>query len=278
MLRTFAYESDLNDTYQVEIDSHFLSKVAVDGMLQIFDELEGKEGPELYTAEDERNARFWIGKLMENGGKNWNIFSRNMGAFGSKTPYSILVGSLSRLQNEDYKVHRQDIEEYFATRPDLIRIYEYLVDKYESPVRARFEELQKLSRAAYRKLPPVFREAKGARSDVGKVATALRFYFDADADRWRTLPKPQILGYLQEPVLSKKTVKAGLADAPEAADVLRRVADAADEWVTALADPGFLNWNLYAANFPFLALFELLNRKREEYLAEENAIELGRPQ
>ena len=37
VLRTFAYESELNDTYQVELDSEFLSQVGVDGTLEEID-------------------------------------------------------------------------------------------------------------------------------------------------------------------------------------------------------------------------------------------------
>ncbi len=120
VLRTFAYETDLNDSYTIELDSEYISKMGIDSVLEDIEE--GKASEEV---------KFWIDLLMErvreSGGK-WNIFQKR----GGGSPYSGLASAIGKLENEDFKQIRDDLEEYLEHTPDLPELYLALEKRYGS--------------------------------------------------------------------------------------------------------------------------------------------------
>ncbi|MDE5840569.1 MAG: UvrD-helicase domain-containing protein, partial [Muribaculaceae bacterium] len=64
VLRTFAYEADLDDTYQLELDSDYVSQMGLDTTLD-----------EIDSEKQSTQGSAWIESLMENkasAGKGWN--------------------------------------------------------------------------------------------------------------------------------------------------------------------------------------------------------------
>lgn len=270
ILRTFAYESDLNDTYQVELDSEFLSQVGVDGVLEGIDD----------NATD-TTATYWIRRLMDRADSKWNIFSRQYDSKGysaGDNPYRDLVQSVMRLENEEYKMLRGDMEKYFAAAPDMIRLYEDLSSRYETPVRDAFVKLRGEARRLLRVLPAEMLEA-GSRTHVGMLVSRIRRVALAGKDAWSVEPDAKLADYINPDWLEQKKVAAALAAAGEGADAIRAgveaCADALMNWSDAWHDMDYQHWRLYALNLPYLALFGLVAAKRQEYLNETNSVELG---
>lgn len=121
VLRTFAYETGLNDTYSIELDSDFLSQMSVDG---VFEDIE----------ENKSNAdvKYWIDQLMKShrDETGWNIFTKSN---GKKATYSNFIKDLEKLEQEDFKLIRNQLKKYFDENPDFVELYEDLCAKYDDP-------------------------------------------------------------------------------------------------------------------------------------------------
>lgn len=137
ILRTFAYESDLPDAYQLIIDSADVSRVAARELVD--DYASGR------VEEDEKE---WLGdeikKKLKGGENTWSIFQRReKGNFNSKNLFSTLCEMADSLEKEEFKAVRADIEEYlekgFDLREEYLKISEKIADRYAelfAPVRA----------------------------------------------------------------------------------------------------------------------------------------------
>lgn len=104
ILRTFAYEANINESYQLELDSKYIVTSAVDASLE-----------ELETRKREKNdIRYWLEILMDEESQKsqrWNVFSK------SESQYSVYSGireALYKLENEEYKIIKEELEEFFA--------------------------------------------------------------------------------------------------------------------------------------------------------------------
>lgn len=270
VLRTFAYESDLNDTYQVELDSEFLSQVGVDGALE-----------EIDASPDDRNTPYWIRQLMDRADAKWNIFTRQYSGSSSFSnavnPYEDFVKSVNRLENEEYKLIRDEMERYFAGNPDFIALYEGLAARYETPVRDAFMALRKECRAI-RALLTADMLAASSRTDVGKFVSRVIKIADAPAREWKREPDPRLAYFIDPAYLEKNKMAEALADVIESEQIKISVAKAASalsRFITECSSPEYRHWRLYAVNLPYLALFSIVERKRREYLQDTNSVELG---
>ncbi|MDE6381590.1 MAG: UvrD-helicase domain-containing protein [Muribaculaceae bacterium] len=271
VLRTFAYESDLNDTYQVELDSEFLSQVGVDGALE-----------EIDASPDDRNTPYWIRQLMDRADAKWNIFTRQYSGSSSFSnavnPYEDFVKSVNRLENEEYKLIRDEMERYFAGNPDFIALYEDLAARYESPVRDAFMALRKECRAI-RALLPADMLTASSRTDVGKFVSRVKKIADAPAREWKREPDTRLSEFIAPSYLEKNKMAEALAAAGENSERIRlsveKAASALSRFIAEWSSPDYRHWRLYAVNLPYLALFSIVERKRREYLQDTNSVELG---
>ncbi|MDE7412383.1 MAG: UvrD-helicase domain-containing protein [Muribaculaceae bacterium] len=264
VLRTFAYESDLSDTYRIEIDTDYLSTMAIDGLLE-----------DINSGHDESGASYWIEEIMSRArsdGKRWNIFAKSS---ADTDPYTLLRASVRRLENEDFKKIRRELDSYFKSDPDLTGIYERLRDKYEGEVKKRFEETKAAAKALHR----LVKKNEGLIGEIdlkyfrGKAALAMDM-------KWYELPKKS--GKTVESIAPKYTgaytgrkKKGNTSIYDEMEDAEQNLAEAFDLWAGKLRSKEFRHWILYKENFPFMGMLQAIRRKRDEYLRENNAIELG---
>lgn len=122
LLRTFAYETDLNDTYQLEIDTKATNTAGVDAALS------GAASGENKAAQD------WISLLMEeamNAGMKWDIFQKSE---SQNSLYTTLLKHIKNMESEDFKENLQKLNSYFAKKPDLLKAYNQIVKAVEGPV------------------------------------------------------------------------------------------------------------------------------------------------
>jgi len=112
VLRTFAYESDLSDSYRIELDGKMLSAMAIDSLLE-----------DINSGTDHSGASWWISELVRRAtekGQKWNVFEKKE---EGSNPYAKLLDSATKLENEEFKTIRDRLDRYFDSTENLVEIY-----------------------------------------------------------------------------------------------------------------------------------------------------------
>ena len=123
VLRTLAYECGVMDAYQVELESNYVSRM---GLNAAIDAVDNPRDP------DSREIRIWLQRIMDNEeGTSWNIFQKHESAYtNSSTPYQSLLADFQRIDNEDYRNFRAELEKYLENNTDLLNLYRELDEKH----------------------------------------------------------------------------------------------------------------------------------------------------
>lgn len=264
ILRTFAYESNLNDSYQVEIDTDYLATAAIDATLDTVNN-QGKQGS---------SASMWLRLLVDeaaSAGSQWNVFQK------SETPqsiYSRLRRSILRLESEEFKGVRKELDGYFDSDSDhdpLAKAYITLKKQMEAPLREALEEAQencsRLS-ALLRKagLDPKEHCQRWFDSHIRKLP--LLNFNDTS-----TKPPFKPLTVTDSKPLLKKGVSSTLA--PEINRTAAIMYEAYSIWLERRESKEWCHWCAYAPLLPYLGLLGEARKKMLEYLESNNMIQLG---
>lgn len=264
ILRTFAYESNLNDSYQVEIDTDYLATAAIDATLDTINN----------PRKNESSASIWLKLLMNeaaNSGSQWNVFQK------SETPQSIytrLRRSIHRLESEEFKGVRKELDNYFESSEDedpLAKAYVSLKTKMETPLREALKEAQENCARLVAML-----NSEGIDPKEG-----CQRWFDTHI---RKLP---LLNFNDTSTKapfksltisdSKPLLKKGVAS-PHAAELNRTAAimyEAYSLWLELRESKEWRHWSVYAPLLPYLGLLGEARQKMLEYLESNNMIQLG---
>ncbi len=265
VLRTFAYESNLNDSYQVEIDSDFLAMAAIDATL---DEVNRPGLP------DTPSGR-WLKILMReasDAGNNWNVFQKSG---KTESIYSQLRRTLTKIESEEFKEIRTKLDEWFADVTEgntLEDIYLNLKAAMEKPLK---ESMAKAKAAAStlkselrkRGLDPVESCPKNFSGHLKKLRS---LSYDYSGNESKYIFKPLNL-------TGKKILKKGVSH-PDA-DFLTALAedmyDAYGNWLALRESKEWRHWKVYSPNIPYLGLLGEARMKMNEFLDSNNLIQLG---
>ncbi|MGM9816951.1 MAG: UvrD-helicase domain-containing protein [Lepagella sp.] len=269
VLRTFAYETNNHDTFQVELDSEYVSKVSVDATLDVIDDEEDPEND---------NIRFWVKMMMDRANKGWNIFSSSLDS-PSANSYKEFVNDIKKLDNEEYKLVRDEVEAYLASKPDLRRLYDDLKKMYEDDVKEAFKSMRKVCHDLYSNLPAAVLQNKGRDLNFirERIARIGRHMGDLSGKKlvWDCKIKNAESYSLEfDKRLDSAAQSAGYTS-DQLKEILLPAQNAFDKWFGLLSSPGFRLWKLYSLNLPAFALFGIVSQMRRDYLNEINAIELS---
>lgn len=264
VLRTFAYESEINDSYKVELDSAYLSQIGVDETLE-----------EIDNNSKDVETPFWIKTLIERAEKGkWNIFVKSASSEGVN-PYKSFIESVKKVETEQFKLNRDKVEAYFKSNVDFIKLYRDLSDKYDRPVKKAFKEMRLAFERLWKWLPDDLANAS-TKSYLGKFNIICR---DIRNAIWNASPVAKNFPNVDPDMLSLSKIKDWIKDNPvEGAELKKKFEEAYgfyEAWIRELTSENFLHWRLYSLNLPYYALFSIVARKRQEFLDESNAIELG---
>lgn len=175
VLRTFAYEAHLNDTYGLEIDTDYLNLSTIESLFEAIDSRvvpnslatsgnlpSSPESGDLpyVPQQDIEELNFWFDILMKREKKGWNPFLRG----GNDGIYNRILTALKRLEKEEFKTVRDTLDEYFRQH-DFRKVYSSLLDYYN---RARSEVSNTLRSEATLILQSI--EGTGIAPDAGVVA------------------------------------------------------------------------------------------------------------
>lgn len=266
VLRTFAYEVDLNDSYQVELDSKYLSKVSIDETLESLD----RSGAS-------HDTKFWIGELMkEFPGKSslWNIFQKyepDSSKTGEESSYSSLLKSIEKLENEEYKQLRPVIEKFFNNGNNFRNLYTTLKNKYEGELKALLKNLQNLARDFVREWNAAGLDLKtdGIRSLETSMKKILAYKLNKLPDNGKFTPA----NYNSPNFCKKKTMDKGLVN--ELREKCAEVYEAKNRLDEFMDSEEFRHWLVYRHNLPFLGLMKAVADNRAAFLQDNNLVELS---
>lgn len=271
VLRTFAYESDLNDSYHIELDSDYLSAMAIDRLLH---DVNAGTAPV---------GKFWLRELMQEAarqGKKYNVFARNP---NSDNPYKYITQAVKHITNEEFKMIRPRLEAYFKsegnekgkTPEDLLAIYRDMKKRYEEPVEEAFKGVLKKRKAfndvlSHSSIHDTDRNKYKSQlnkfTSKGRVSTWVPFKADGHPDPL-------------EKISSAKAYQGRRAKAEGDYEIVEKayagLEQAIFDWEEALNNNEVRHWIVYRNQIPFLGLLEAIRRRRDEYLRENNAIELA---
>ncbi len=264
VLRTFAYESDLNDSYQIELDSEFLRKVGIDSTLE-----------DINNEKASSEVSYWIDELMKRSrmkGEKWNIFQKKE----KRSSYELLLSALKKLETEDFKQIRDELENYFKNNPDFILLYERLTDKYAPLPKKAFDDLKSKAQLLISKLEP-FEDSHNSRKHLGRMYghanKVLACRYDKKPEKAFTVIPDD---FFQEDNSKFTGILKAYPDLDKnIGEYYIDFSKSLENWEKVLDSRVYRNWLLYSENFPYLGLLNIVLKKRKEYLEENNAVELA---
>lgn len=273
VLRTFAYETDLNDNYSVEIGTEALSALGMETTLT---------GMSSEVASGTAAGPV-VGLLMKvnhnNNNIGWNLFQRRESRHSA---YTRLLKSFSNIDNDRFRESFDNLYRFFfdSDPARIVTLYETLEKRSETPVDKAWQR----TRNAAIRLRDLFEDngldlkTHGCRSLASHINRALepdwRTSFRevdklsiSDSSKFKTFYKGAEQKKLDKNVdLTERIIAAG-----------REFYDSFNHYRSLTKDPrgAFLNWQIFKPNLPPLGLLLIVNKFIRSYTAEHNLVQLG---
>ncbi len=272
VLRTFAYEADLDDTYQLELDSGYVTQMGLDTTLD-----------EIDTDDKSSQGAVWIESMMENkaaSGKGWNIFQKNQ---SKNSVYGEILNASRNLAKEDFKEIRESLDNYFEENPDFFNTFHQLCRLYEKDLREAFSKM----RVAARNVRNAFREAgldmdatagTNLASRVRKMAEVWNWDHAVEKDKTADFKIPEFsrkgaTTRVFHPKKENPHLGTSVEDHIEslAIEMLARY----DEWRNEALSDKMKRWKIYRSTMPYVGLLQSVRNNSRLFLTDSNTVELG---
>ncbi len=114
VLRTFAFEAELEGNYDVEIDDSYVISMSVSALLNSMNYEQGEHSQRLVKW----LTQFMMMKVKE--GASFNVFNRRSATFDE------LLKLMSMLSNEQFKLRMDDVLEYFENPENIVEFEKQL--------------------------------------------------------------------------------------------------------------------------------------------------------
>lgn len=263
VLRTLAYEVDQPQSYQVELESDYVSRV---GLNAVLDDVDSSR-----RDKDTTEAAEWISRIVrEDKSVSWNIYEKYEPE-NKNVPslYKTMLNHFGRIDNEDYRQYRDELNQYLE-HENLMELYDELAAAIEPKYLNPYNEMQGLARELDELCDdPECR--KGGNKTESKPFNIVRKVYKykpdkapKDKDELVPLSRGGKAGALiQDPVWARRWDKAD------------EICETYDRWVTNLSRPEVRLWFVLKDNFPFLGLLKCVTRRRRDYLLDNSSVELG---
>ncbi|MDE6380796.1 MAG: UvrD-helicase domain-containing protein [Muribaculaceae bacterium] len=270
VLRTFAYEADLDDTYQLELDSNYVTQMGLDTTLDEID----TEGNSSQGAE-------WVERMMANkadSGKGWNIFQRNQ---NGNSVYAEILNASRNLAKEDFKDVREELDDYFMENPDFFNTFHKLCHHYEDPQREAFARMREAARAVH----DAFRDAGLDMNETAGTYLATRVRNMAESWHWDhpiedgasfKIPEFTRKGATTRVFHPKKeNPLLGTQVEDHIQALAEKMYECFDAWRTEASSDRMTRWRIYRATMPFVGLLQSVRGNSRLFLTDSNTVELG---
>ena len=279
ILRTFAYESDLPDSYNLVIDAKYLAQNAVRDLV---DDLASNRLP--------REEYYWMLKMLrekaETGENSWTVFQRKSG--NRYSLYSTLIGMGEGLEKEEFKGVKKDIEEFYEEGKSLQDAYRQIQKQLGEQLAERLVELREaatqvidifteIAADGATKLSKKLRETPGLEwtkiiYNASRTSSKIKALLADDADPWKLegVPMPK------EP---EKVFASGVTPLPDLAEAamaaVAELMEAQKEYLDVMASEEVQFWLLVIPGLPRISVMNTLRNRIADYLRDNDAMQLA---
>ena len=258
ILRTFAYEANISDTYQLEIDSSFVTDSALDNAIQKIDTHPSEMG----------NSAFWLKTIMQleaQVSQKWNPFNKKA---TSGSVYSRIRKALSQLENEEFKGVKELLDLYFGVdenKPKLLEFYKSLKRKAEEERDRNLKEIKRsLNNIEQLMLQNHYNPDN------------LNSHFIKHISLIRELKPEEKISFKFDSILKEKSVfKKKFREADNPLDIEALIFyNLLDQWNNPALDSYYKNWKIYGELIPYLGLIVEIREFLSRILQSNNLIQL----
>ena len=268
VLRTFAYEVDINDSFELELDSAMLAETGIDLTMESLSEGVADESTEV-----------WLRKLSSNAvdkGRRWNPATP---ASGKDSIRAAIFQIVKQMQSEDFKRKRHSFDQWFAHNPDYAAVVDQYRQECEKEARKALAEAKKNAAAARQAFAD---SGLSVDSDSAAYLSAHIRAVEASADPLKFIKnnysglRDKIASDPTKALSSKISSKAAYRGAATSiASAVSRMYEALDTWKEALTSEKVRLWSIYEPTIGFPALMHNVRAKVQEFLNENNIVELS---
>lgn len=260
ILRTFAYEVNMNDSYQLEIDSELISSTALDSTLNDFERDQA----------DTEIAGYWLRILMKQEARKsqqWNVFSKSQ---SRKSIYTNIKKALWRLESEEYKIHKNDLDKFFSSPDSPLKVKEFYKDLYSRGQKERETALKIIQEYAH--------EIADQLESTVDTKEIFNNNFLKHLSYIEKLKIEDKFPYSVENLYSKGSVTKSKKNSAftdeidsKAMNLYRLILD----WNNPKKFPNYTDWQVYGELLPYFGLILEVSKRLSEIMRESNIIRIS---
>lgn len=255
VLRTFAYEIEIDDNYQVELNDEFVTKVGIDATLSMIKE----EG------EGAKDIRMFANRLLTDtidSGKKWNLFSKN--STSNKSMYGALLQFAKLTGSEQFKRIQAEMTGYLNNAGAFSGIYKQtlkIADEQLKHLHAEVKQDADYIMTAFDSLGEDVMECGNS-----SVVSYLKAIGQSAPDKPMTIKAPKLIS---TGVWSSKRKDLAMMH-PDFNPLPQGLEERLQQWQEAA-----VRWSLYLENFHYLGVLQPILRNIDEFRQENNLIQLS---
>lgn len=267
VLRTFAYEVDLNDAFELELDSDMLTDTGIDLTMESLSEGTADSSTEKWL-------RQLSSKAADNG-KRWNPSTPTSSKDSIRNSIFKIV---KQMESEHFKGKRHLFDRWFIDNPDYAAVVDKCRDECETAPRLALEQAKTMAKALERAFDDAGLDlyADGASYMVSHCNAILRSHdhmsfisnkYENTRDKIDADPLKTLASKVQ-----KGKGAAAAADLREAAMAMY---GALEQWKESLDSEKVRLWSIYKPTIEFPALMHNVRMKVQQFLSDNNIVELS---
>lgn len=259
ILRTFTYEANLNESYQVEIDSSFVTDSALDAAFHALDTHPSEMG----------TASFWLKTIMKDESRRsqqWNPFNKKI---NNKSIYGQIRNALFQLEKEDFKKYKERIYKFYDKPAKIVELMDFYTVLREKGI----DERQKLLDQLKNHVVNIEALMKSGTYDISNI----NINFLKHLAKIKALKLDDEFKNSYDTFKKQKSVfKANYREKNNPIDIeAMSMYKLLDIWQTPSPDSYYKNWRVYGELTPFLGLILEIKNFLEEVLKAKNLIQLS---
>lgn len=274
LLRTFAYEADLDDTYQLELDSNYVTQMGLDTTLD-----------EIDTNDSATQGAVWVESMMENkaaSGKGWNIFQKRE---NRNSVYGEILNASRNLAKENFKEIREKLDKYFNENPDFFHTFHQLSQFYEQPQREAFAKMREAARAvrdAFRELNLDMKDMGGTYLHTRVTNMAQSWEWDHSIEDGASFKIPEFTRkgattrvFHPKPKSQTPNPYIGTETEDRIEKLAEKMYACFDTWRKEASSDKMKRWRIYRATMPYVGLLQSVRSNSRLFLTDSNTVELS---
>lgn len=273
VLRTFAYETDLNDNYTVEIGTDTLSALGMESTLT------GITAESTSDAASEAIVKLLMKVNHDSNTSGWNLFQRRE---TRNSAFSNLIKTFKNIDNDRFREESNNLYDFFIAEDPkrLVTLYETLEKRSEKPL----DEAWQRTHDAAIHLKSLFEDngldlnTHGRRNLSAHVKRALNTDWRSSYRDIAILSLPQSADIK---TFYKRTEQKKLDKNVELTQQITECGcefyDAFGEFRQLTDDPKgkYANWKIFKPHLPALGILLIINKFIRNYTSEHNLVQLG---